>query len=71
MDVLVFKTSVDSIQQVKKLSPLLDSVAGQGRWNFALDDCDKILRIHSPYLLARTAENLLQQHGFECKELED
>jgi len=71
MEVLVFKTSVDSIQQVKKLSPLLDSMAGQGRWNFALDDSDKILRIHSPYIRAGAAENLLQQHGFECKELED
>lgn len=71
MEVLVFKTSVDSIQQVQKLGPLLDSVAGEGQWNFALDDRDKILRIVSTQLSASVAERLLRQHGFECKELED
>ena len=70
MEVLVFKTSVDTPQRVKTLKPLLDSVAGRGRWNFALDDCDKILRIASK-VNAQAAIQLLNENGYECAELED
>lgn len=71
MEVLVFKTSVESSQHVNALRPLLDSVAGRGRWNFALDDCDKILRIVSGRLTPQVAIRLLNEHGYECAELED
>ena len=47
MEVLVFKTSVQSYENVDRLKPHLDALAGQGKWNFALDDCDRILRIVS------------------------
>lgn len=71
MEVLVFKTSVDSTQSVKSLKPLLDGVAGRGRWNFALDDCDKILRIRSLKMSAELTIRLLKENGYECVELED
>jgi hypothetical protein len=70
MDVLVFKTSVETPQSVKVLGPLLDSVAGSGRWNFALDDCDRILRIVSKKVSAQTAIRLLNDRGYECSELD-
>lgn len=71
MEVLVFRTSVETPQGVKMLKPLLDSVAGRGRWNFALDDCDKILRIASMKVNAQVAIRLLRDNGYECAELED
>jgi hypothetical protein len=71
MEVLVFKTSVDTPQHVKELKPLLDLVAGRGRWNFALDDCDKILRIVSMRANAQVAVRVLHENGYECAELED
>lgn len=71
MEVLVFKTSVETPQSVKVLRPLLDSVAGRGRWNFALDDCDRILRIASRKVSAQVAIRLLKENGYECAELED
>lgn len=70
MEVLVFKTSVQTPQHVRVLKPLLDSTAGKGKWNFALDDCDRILRIVSTHVNPATAINLLNQHGYECSELE-
>ena len=70
MNVLVFKTSVETPQSVKILRPLLDSVAGRGQWNFALDDCDRILRISSRKVTAQTAIQLLNDRGYECSELE-
>lgn len=71
MEVLVFKTSVNSPQHVQILQPMLDSTAGIGRWNFALDDCDKILRIVSTHVDPATTIQILQSKGYECAELED
>jgi hypothetical protein len=69
--VLVFSTSVDSAEQVRLLAPALNSLVGQGRWNFALDDSDRILRIVSSDVQAVAAIHLLRDHGFDCVELED
>lgn len=71
MGVLVFKTSVGNAQHVQVLKPLLDSTAGKGKWNFALDDCDKILRIVSTHVDPATTIRMLQSKGYECAELED
>jgi hypothetical protein len=70
MEILVFATSVASSQEVKALAPVINKLAGKGNWNFALDDCDRILRIASEKVEPTRAINLLRQHGFDCKELE-
>lgn len=70
MNVLVFKTSVPDMNQAARVAPALDSLAGKGRWNFALDDRDKILRITSE-VNAELATFVLNELGFECNELED
>ena len=71
MEVLVFKTTVDDVESVQKLSPRLDSLVGQGHWNFALDDCDRVLRIASSDVRPEMAIRILAENGFECFELED
>ncbi len=71
MEVLVFKTSVETPQHVRSLKLLLDSTAGKDKWNFALDDCDRILRIVSDHIKPLIAINLLKENGYECSELED
>ncbi len=70
-EVLVYCTSVTSVQEVQILTPWLNHIAGSGSWNFALEDCDRILRITAADVHPRRAIQLLQQHGFECRELED
>jgi len=70
MEILVFKTSVDSRETVTTLTPMLDRLAGHGRWNFALDDCDHILRIASQQVMAEEAIRLLDGLGFQCVELD-
>jgi hypothetical protein len=69
MEILVFKTSVQSHQSVLQLTPVLNSLAGFNKWNFALDDCDHILRIISPTVKAQETIQLLTKNGFECEEL--
>jgi hypothetical protein len=71
MDVMVFKTTVETPGSVRQLKPLLDTMAGNNKWNFALDDCDRILRILSPSLAPQQVIHLLADNGFQCVELED
>ncbi len=71
MEVLVFSTSVQSQDQVKILTPQINSLAGKGHWNFALDDQDKILRIVSDHVKAIHAIGVLKENGFDCQELTD
>jgi hypothetical protein len=71
MNILVFKTSVQDPLIVKALKPSLDFLAGAGKWNFDLSDCDKILRIASPTVKAESAVTLMVRLGFQCIELED
>ncbi len=70
MEILVFATSVQSTDQVRILAPQINSLAGKGRWNFALDDSDKILRIASDRVKPQQAVALLEKYGFECNELD-
>jgi hypothetical protein len=70
MQILVFKTSVESRENVLILTPVLNKLAGDGQWNFALDDCDRILRIASGRVHADEAINLLGNYGFLCEELD-
>ena len=69
MEVLVFKTSVQSIESVRQLEPMLNHLAGLNQWNFALEDCDHVLRIISPVKVKEAIEVLIKQ-GFVCEELE-
>ncbi|MFM7431175.1 MAG: hypothetical protein ACKO1F_14930 [Flammeovirgaceae bacterium] len=59
MNVLVFSTYVQSIEQVQRLKPKIDSLAGNGKWNFVLDDTDRILRIVSSSVKPQLAIQLL------------
>lgn len=71
MEVLVFKTSVVDQVSVRTLKPELDRLAGKGKWNFDLSDCDNILRIASEKVKPKNAIELLTYFGFSCTELED
>jgi hypothetical protein len=46
--VWVFKTTVKNKTQVKKVAPLLNGLLPpSSKWNFDLNDCDKVLRIEN------------------------
>ena len=45
--IIVFKRSVRNKSHISKLKPHLDNAFKKGKWNFDLEDCDKILRIES------------------------
>jgi|TARA_R110000744_G_scaffold43211_14_gene97099 hypothetical protein len=38
-EISIFRTSVNSQNEVRKLKPLLDVIIGSKNWNFDLEDC--------------------------------
>jgi hypothetical protein len=64
--ITIYKTSVTKKTEVRALKAQLDPL---GKWNFDLDDCDKILRIESEANIETKAIDLLAEYGFICVEL--
>lgn len=67
----VFKTSVTNSREIETLKPLFDTHLENEKWNFDLEDCDKILRIDTQIEIAESTINLLQDNGYACEELPD
>ncbi len=68
-EVSIFKTSVNYPSQITKLNDLLDVIIGKGKWIFALEDCDRILRIESDPYLNNFLVQEINKLGYECNEL--
>ena len=69
MEVLVFKTNVRNKKHVTEVANRLAQFSDINRWNFDLQDKDKILRVEADDLSAKIIENTLQQAGYICEEL--
>lgn len=69
--IYIFKTSVKTKKKVRKLKPHLNELLKQTKWNFDLEDCDKILRIDNSIDVSKEVINLLKKQGFNCEELPD
>ncbi|MBZ5858875.1 hypothetical protein [Flavihumibacter profundi] len=67
--IFVFKTSVKSKMQVKKLKPHIEKILPKAKWNFDLEDIDKILRIDSEENIVLIIIGLLNAHSYSCEEL--
>ena len=64
--IYVFKTSVKLKTQIKKLKPHIDHMLSNAKWNFDLDDCDKILRIDNEEDIVLEITDLLNFHSYCC-----
>jgi hypothetical protein len=67
--IYIFKTSVKTKNQVQKLKPHINEILPSKKWNFDLDDCDKILRMDSEGNIVLKIVDLLNSHKFNCEEL--
>ncbi len=70
MAILVYKTTVSNEHIVYNLKPYLDKLLSHSKWNFDLEDCDKILRVETKYPISQNIIDLLIEKGFLCEELE-
>ncbi|QNK62983.1 hypothetical protein H7F33_00200 [Pedobacter sp. PAMC26386] len=69
MNVIIFRTSVQDVEDLDCLRPELNAFLGEKNWTFDLEDVDKILRVVSPDLCTIAVEQLLLEHGFLCIEM--
>ena len=68
--IFVFKTSVKTKMQAKKLKLHIDELLPTAKWNFDLEDIDNILRVDSQENIILKIINLLNIHNHSCEELE-
>ena len=68
--IYVFKTSVKTKMQVRKLKPHIDNILPNEKWHFDLKDCDNILRVDSDEDIGLVITALLNIHNHTCEELE-
>ena len=67
--IFIFKTNVDSISKVKKVSPKLNQLFPNSKWNFDLEDHDNILRFECKDDIIEKVIFLMKVIGFECEAL--
>ncbi|MDY0986504.1 hypothetical protein BSF41_36570 [Flavobacterium sp. ACN2] len=67
--IFVFKTNVDSISKVKKVTPKLNRLFPDSKWNFDLEDRDNILRFECKDDIIEKVIFLMKVIGFECEAL--
>ncbi|WP_347052322.1 hypothetical protein [Flavobacterium olei] len=66
----VFKTNVQEECQCKIIIDTLLEHFPNSSINFDLEDCDKILRIHSSSISNKKIIDLLASFGYSCEVLE-
>ena len=69
--ILVFKTNIRSILDIKAVDETISHLAGLRRWNVDRDDCDNVLRIETTLPDPGHIIGLVKQAGFFCEELPD
>ena len=67
---LIFRTNVKELCTNCALYKALEQHSAISRWTIDYEDIDCVLRIESGTLTAETLIALLDQHGFECAEME-
>jgi len=68
--IYVFKTSVKTKKDIWQLSRFLSELLLPQKWNFDLQDCDKIFRIDSQTDIIKTIIDRFNNRGFKCEELQ-
>ena len=69
--VLIFKTNVESEEQLQQAAELLDSNYSILKWNIDRDDIDNVLRIESRHSNTDDIMKVMVDAGFLCEELTD
>ena len=70
-EVLVFKTNIQSDEELERVRDVLTLEKRITRWSIDRNDVDKVLRVESELLHPLTVMQLLHAAGFLCEELPD
>lgn len=68
--ILIFRTSIQTPADTACVKTTLDTHTGIQTWSIDLQDIDCVLRIVSATLTPAAIIHLINQHGFDCAELD-
>ena len=69
--VLIFKTNVESEEQLQQASLLLNAADFVIKWNIDREDIDNVLRVESSIPHISDIMKIMVEAGFACEELLD
>lgn len=69
-NILIFKTSIRSNADREKIRGGLDGLHSVADWSVDLEDIDCVLRIVSNGLAPHQIITLINNHGYDCAELD-
>jgi hypothetical protein len=69
--ILVFKTSIRSIRDIKIVEEAIGKLDGLIRWNVDREDIDNVLRIETIRPDTDRVIHLVREAGYFCEELPD
>ena len=65
----VFKTSVQTYEEVSLLKPHINMFLGHSNWNFDLGDCDRVFRVEGAVETIPSLVAFFHAFGVACEEL--
>jgi hypothetical protein len=69
--VLIFKTNVESEEQLQQAGLLLNATDSVIKWNIDREDIDNVLRVESTLPHINDIMKIMVEAGFACEELVD
>lgn len=67
--VYVFKTSINTPQDIDKIKDELGRLHFLTKWSFDLEDCDRVFRVETSSEDPVEIIQILQNKGFHCEEM--
>lgn len=67
--IYVLKTTVKYKKQVKIIAKEFDKITEIKKWNFDLEDCDKVLRVETNEKTLKIVCGILNSLNYICEEL--
>lgn len=68
--ILIFKTNIKTQEDKNKVRGGLETLGNVARWSVDLEDVDSVLRVESDVLRPHHIITVINNHGFDCAELE-
>ena len=65
-----FQNINKSNKAIRQIKPVLDGILENGKWNFDLTNCDKILPVDTDKNITTKIITALFLQGFICEELQ-
>ncbi|MBA3971163.1 MAG: hypothetical protein H0X46_03305 [Bacteroidetes bacterium] len=69
-NVFVFKTNINTLEQIERTEIILSGRSDIKKWNIDLEDCDKVLRIETSKKEIESVLGILMPYQIYCEELE-